>query len=251
MKRFILTILLLLITSPAYPFGAAITAVAGAGGAAAGPVYTDCSQLGIYELYWNGDHATSNVTGCKSGGTITGTLTGAEIVASGTDPGTTSPTSGANVVKCNANDERLSFTVTAGDIFNSSEGEWCGDTYLAASTGNNYIFRVPIDGSNYIALYINSSGAVVSQHNGQNNIVDLTSTDTVSDTSWTRVCYRWSVANNKTSVLVGAGSWKDDADATSVTAFAAEPTSIRATCGNIQTDAVYIDNVTINTVSGW
>jgi hypothetical protein len=217
---------------------------------ASGPVYTDCSQLGTHSFYWNGDHATSNVTACKSGGTLTGTLSNATIVASGTDPGTASPTSGGNVLKATATNNRFRFA--ASGIFSSAEGQFCGDIWLIGSTNSNYIFNFTGGANDLLNMTAGADGKLTLTHKGNNVSVIIGSDDAVPDTTWTRVCARWSVTNNQIGIKIGSGSWKADSDADAVTAFATEPTNFDFPTDGFKavTDGLYMDNVTLDTASG-
>jgi hypothetical protein len=168
-----------------------------------------------------------------------------------TDPGTAAPTSAGNCLKLTANNQYLRYTITSKNILDSAEGQFQVDVYLPSggATGDDYLLRSVVDASNYIKIYILSSNKVIVNHTGQASQVIVSSTDTIPAETWTTVYVRWSVANNKISVKVGAGSWNDDSDGDTVTAFASEPTTVNF--GNdAATDDFYLDNIYLDTVSG-
>ncbi len=215
-----------------------------------GPVYTDCSNIGTAAFYWNGDKTGSNVTGCKGSSTeIVGELwNSATITVSGTEPLTVSPDSGGNVLHLDATDEQLVFAVTTKDIFDSAEGLITMDVYLAASTGWNYIFQAH-NVANLVELAIGSDGTISFSFNGSSSSWGTT-TDTIADTTWTNIQFRWKVATAAAiGCKIGAGDWKLK-DGGTVTAWSAEPTYVRIGGDGAQTDGVYIDNVFIYKTSG-
>jgi hypothetical protein len=223
-----------------------------AASAAAGPVYTDCSQIGSDNFVYFSDYSGDTDKACKTGGTaIDGTISAGEVVAGGTDPGTASPTSAGNVVKLNATNDYIRWPITSGDIGNSSEGKLCFDVYVSLSTGNCTWYPQYYNGTNNILVTFNATNTIGLTHVGNGTSVSMTSTATFTDATWTNVCIRWSVTNNKTSIKIGAGDWEDDADADSVTAFATESSYVYVGYGTIPTDHVlYVDNLTGTNVSG-
>lgn len=233
---------------------AAILTIAGkpcSDGDTAGPVYTDCSNAGTAQLYWNGEHTSGTNYGCTdTSTTITGNLVSGTIVDSDTDPGTASPASGNNVYKVSDHDQSFRFTITSKDIFDSAEGRWCGDVYMSATTGSNDLFNTAVAGDNLIQLRVNADNTITLTHNHGSGFVNMTTTGTISDTTWTNVCARWSVANNQIAVKIGAGSWEVDSDADAVAAFTSEPSYISLSGLNGGTDDFYADNVFVYTTSG-
>lgn len=233
---------------------AAILTIAGkpcSDGDTAGPVYTDCSNAGKAQLYWNGEHTSGSNYGCTdTSTTITGNLVSGTIVDSDTDPGTASPASGNYVYKVSDHDQSFRFTITSKDIFDSAEGRWCGDVYVSATTRNNDILNIAVAGDNLIQLRVLANNTLSFTHNHGSGFVDMATTGTISDTTWTTVCARWSVANNQIAVKIGAGSWEVDADDDAVAAFTAEPSYISLSGFNLGYDDFYVDNVFIYTTSG-
>lgn len=259
MKRLILSILAcLLLAAPALAFDGACQdgepwqlarmnpAILGA----AGPVYTDCSQIGTAQFYWNGEQPDSK-DGCKTGGVkVDGTIAG-ELVTIEAPP-TPSPSSGGNAMKIAATagyTTSISFPISSGDIYSSSEGRICFNVYMAASTGTDYFVRFRNSVANDASVRIASTGVVTYDHLGNSVGTVVNSSDTVSDNAWTNICSRWSVSGNKISIKIGTGEWLDDSDADAVTAFTVEPTDIKFP-GNTVVDILYIDDVFIWTSSG-
>lgn len=219
---------------------------AGAGGSV-GPVYTDCSQVGTHEFAWFGDYTGDTDKACYGSTDTDGTVVNAEIVASGTDPGTTSSTSGGNVTKHDTTDDRIAWPITAKNIFDSAEGMFCTDIYLSASTGQNHLFNIYVDSSNEMNLRVNADNTVTFTHRGAATLHYKTTTGTVSDTTWTNICARWSDANNAIGVKIGSSAWETSSAAT--VAFAAEPAKFYI--GNkAVSNTFYLDNVTLDTESG-
>jgi hypothetical protein len=250
MKR-ILILLILLISSPAYPASVVMMGGGGTTSEGEGASYADCSQVGTHEFAWFGDYTGDTDKACFGATATDGTLSGASVVAGGTDPGTAAPTSAGNCLKLTANNQYLRYTITSKNILDSAEGQFQVDVYLPSggATGDDYLLRSVVDASNYIKIYILSSNKVIVNHTGQASQVIVSSTDTIPAETWTTVYVRWSVANNKISVKVGAGSWNDDSDGDTVTAFASEPTTVNF--GNdAATDDFYLDNIYLDTVSG-
>jgi hypothetical protein len=250
MRKLLIILFLLILALPVQ----SATMVSGRpcpGGVASGAVYTDCSQVGTHEFAWFGDYTGDTDKGCYGSTATDGTLSGASVVAGGTDPGTAAPTSAGNCLKVTANSQYLRYTITDKDIFDSAEGLFQADVYLPAggATGDDALMRSAVDANNKINIYILTGGKLYVLHQGQGSPVGLASTDTITAETWTTVYVRWSVANNKISVKIGAGSWKDDSDDDDVKAFAAEPTTVNF--GNdTATDDFYIDNIYLDTVSG-
>lgn len=219
--------------------------------AAAGTTYTDCSNAGTASLYWNGEHTSGTTYGCvNTTTTITGNLVSGAVVDSDTDPGTASPASANNVYKVSDHDQSFRFTVTSKDIFDSAEGMWCGNVYMAATTGSNDLVNIHVTGDNLIQIRILADNTVSFTHNHGTGFVNMTTTGTIPDTTWTNVCARWSTANNQIAVKIGAGSWEVDSDADAVSAFTAEPSYISLAGFNGAPDDFYVDNVFIYTTSG-
>jgi hypothetical protein len=250
MRKLLIILFLLILALPVQ----SATMVSGRpcpGGVASGAVYTDCSQVGTHEFAWFGDYTGDTDKGCYGSTATDGTLSGASVVAGGTDPGTAAPTSAGNCLKVTANSQYLRYTITDKDILDSAEGLFQADVYLPAggATGDDALMRSVVDANNKINIYILTGGKLYVLHQGQGSPVALASTDTITAETWTTVYVRWSVANNKISVKIGAGSWKDDSDDDDVKAFAAEPTTVNF--GNdTATDDFYIDNIYLDTVSG-
>ncbi len=215
-----------------------------------GTDYTNCSEIGTAQFYWNGDHASGTTYGCINSTTsLNGTLLGATVVDSDTDPGVSAPGSGNNVLKVAAGSQYLRWPITAGNIFKSDEGRMSFDVYLSGSTGVNAIIDNYVDASNYIRVSVEIDNTITFRHMGQASGVIVYSTDTVPDTTWTNVQVRWSVINNKISVKIGAGVWKDDVDADPITVFTAEPTNHYLAYG-VWANTFYIGDFFTYTTSG-
>lgn len=177
------------------------------------------------EFFWNGDYPSHTDYAQITNGstTLQGTLSGASVVAGGTDPNPAS-SDGANCLKLTAWNHYLRFAVTAGDIFSSSVGSMKMLLYLpdapasqnaicTASNGSN-TFRVSVGADRTINLFISNGTTTAS----------VVSTDTITLDTWTNVEVRWDATENTLGVKIGAGSWKDDSEA--LDAFTSEPTYI-------------------------
>jgi hypothetical protein len=261
--------------------GKAITAAASVGGIAnasiltfagkpvsdgdSGDVYTDCSTIGTHAFVWYGDYASDNKDGCTtSETTVDGTLEAStEIVDPTTeDPEVpASPLSGGNCLKLNANSDYIRWPVTANE-FSGSEGKACFSVYLSTGAAMiTYLGRVGST-SEQILVITSSGNALTFSHEGSDpsNLVTAsgTTTLTVSDTTWTTVCVRWSVSNNQLGISNDGGStWKtvcaegcDYTDADAVTAFGSGTTYFYFGYYGSVTNTVYIDDLLIDLASG-
>lgn len=215
-------------------------------GDVAAPVYTNCTQQGTAEFYWNGDYTGGSTTTCDTDGTGTMTHSGASVVASGTDPGTESPDSGANALKAAAWNANSTVPITSGDIWSSAAGLMEFDIYLTSSSSLCTAVIAYQGATNYFDIQVNSNNTVLVRHRGNGTQTAVTSTDTVPDTTWTRVQVRWSVALDDLGIKIGAGSFKATTD-TPVTAFSTEPAVVSfGNDGNGNDScAMYLDNIKI------
>lgn len=266
-----LLILLCLITSPCYALTSAIQAVCGSSGAA-GPVYTDCSNAGTLSFYYTGDYTGDTDKACTSTTTTKdGTASNASFVVSGTDPGTASPESAGNVIKMAHASGYVSYALascTGGncDIVNADEGQLSMDVYLSATTNTNGLYRLRYDGNNDHVVSVDLNGSIVfNAISAGNTCAVQTANGAISDATWSRLCLRWSDANNKigiaviaTSASCDSASYKtacpsgcDVTDADCLGTFAGAPTIFRITNGSAGGDAVYVDNVKIKKTSGF
>lgn len=219
------------------------------GSGAAGPVYTDCSNIGTASFYWNGDHTSGTTYGCKNSTTsVNGSMANATVVASGTTPGTVSPESGGNCLLSDSGSDIFGFTITDLVDVTGAEGFYEADVYIGNSSGSNALLLIYQAASNKISISITSTNALSIDHIGGSVQVSLQSTDVIPESTWTKVYARWSVTNNKVSVKIGNGDWKDDADADAVTAFSSNATLFRVL--NAGPDVFYIDNIKLYTTSG-
>jgi hypothetical protein len=225
--------------------------VAGGAGAAS-TTYTDCSQIGSHAFVYFGDYTGDTDKGCKGSSTaLDGTLSGATVVAGGTDPGTASPTSAGNVLKLAASNDYLRWSISSGDIFSSSEGQACFDFYLNASTGANTMYLSYTSARNIDKITFISNNTVAYTHIGNSVNTTMVTSAKFNDATWTHLCVRWSVSNNQIGIKVGEGSWEVDADADDVTAHATEPSYVYAGYGALTaSEYIYIDNLTIDKASG-
>lgn len=223
-----------------------VTTVGGGVPAAGGAVYTNCTQQGTAEFYWNGDYTGNSATTCDTDGTGTMTHSGASVVASGTDPGTASPDSGANVLKAAAWNANSTVPISSGDIWSSSAGLMEFDIYLASSAALCTAIIAYQGATNSFEVQVNADNTVLVRHRGNGTICGVTSTDTIPDTTWTRVQVRWSVALDDLGIKIGAGSFKATTD-TPVTAFSTEPAVVSFGNDGNGTDscAMYLDNIKI------
>ena len=173
-----------------------------------------------YAFLYTGDYASDTDKAYTSGGsgTIDGTWNGTS--ASDSQNHTTS---GTYSFFGDANNEHLRWTITNDDIFNDQEGNAELWVYLTGHSTNIPLWQVTNNASyataNFIVARVDTSQHVVLTHRGNNVDVSMTTTNTVSENTWVRICFRWSVANNVISVKIGDNAWENDADLDSVTAF--------------------------------
>lgn len=220
-------------------------------GSNSGLVYTDCSAFPSgASFFWTGDYSGDTDKGCKSASTtLDGTISGGSVVNSASDPGVVSPTSGGNVYKqVTDGNYYIRWPVTTGDIFSGAEGRICMDIYLASSAyGTFYLGRA--NSSNEQVLGINSGNDITASHEGSDVVTSITTSATIPDATWTNVCLRWSVTNNKLSVKIGAGSYEDDIDTDAVTELSGASYVYFGYQGSLS-GTIYMDNFTIYKTSG-
>lgn len=253
MKRLlIILLLLLLLVSPLN--AQMLQGCMSAGGAAAGPVYTDCSNVGTSVFYWTGEHTSGSGYACFGSTATNRSAITAEIVASGTDPGVASPESAGNVLHADAA-EYAAWAISgcsSGDcnIVNTNLGYFEADVYLGSSAADSQIFKVQYNSSNSLYLTITSTNTLSANHVGANSVAGIASSATISDSTWTKVKFGWSVAANKLGVKIGSGAWATACPSgcttttNTVTAFQGDPTIFRVP-NTSNTEAIYLDNVRI------
>jgi len=105
----------------------------------------------------------------------------------------------------------------------SSDWGFCKDIYMTATTGNTQLWENYKDADDFIVGRIGDDGKVyLRQESGAGGgaiTAFTTALYAVPDTTWTNVCFRGSVAENKLGIKIGANDWEDDDDETPVTAF--------------------------------
>lgn len=175
----------------------------------------DCAWIGSAAVGWNGEHSDDNKNLCVSGGVVEGTLSVATIEAAPSQP----PSGGTVSLKSLDKNEYLEWPVTAGDIINTSEGSVILYVYPDTSGDPTTLFETYKNGNNLLYLLYQADNTIRFIHNGNINEVIVTSTDTVTDDAWNKVQVEWSVTGNIIRVKVNDGDWKNDEDATTVTAF--------------------------------
>lgn len=115
--------------------------------------------------------------------------------------------------------------------------------YLPALTGENALFYMGSGTTNRFRIRITVGGTVLAENTGNSVVTAVTSTDTVSATTWTQIQVTSSVANNILAVKVGENAWQNDADADAVTAQSAAATTVELNPNELTaTDGIYVDN---------
>jgi len=208
----------------------------------------ECDAVSGYELFWNGDHSSSTTTACIDGGTLAGTLSGATVNSDHTATNAFDMTGMDNYLRWNASSSSLS----------GSEGLLKFDIYLVTSTGINSLFecRQTDSEDTMEALILNDNTIIFGIEGSNAGYVNYTSTNTVPDTTWTTVQFRWSVANDQIGIKIGDNAWEvEDAHANTVTAWASAFTTETWAIGEdvegvAWNDVIYIDNVYMDSASG-
>lgn len=207
--------------------------------------YTDCSEQGDFELYWNADHASSNVTFCTASSTDTGTLTGTTIVDSASDPGTEGSLSGGNVLKHDGSWTRIDIPITATE-FDSGEGHIKADFYFVVLPTAAITILVVVNGSDSFTVTVQTDGTVRFTAISKGVSTFVNSSDIITAEQWDTIEIKWDATlgagNSELFVKVNNGSWLGDTDAGDYTGFTSEPTNIVMPY-SATTDAVYIDDV--------
>lgn len=206
----------------------------GAGGAS----YTE-------EFFWDGSQAdTKDGLTANRTTNVDGTLANAAVVVAGsTDPGTAS-TDGGNCLKLDAWSSYCTWPVTSGDVFSSAAGYLECEVYATNTTGVNLFFKV-VSGTDLFYFRVNADNTIAFRCKVGAVDETATSSDTITDSTWTKVYFRWSAALDNISVKVGTGSWVDRT-CTGLTAMGAEPSVITAgdnstgTAGDFYLDGIKI-----------
>jgi hypothetical protein len=221
MKKYLFAILILLF---AMPCEARMSMAVVGGGVAAAPAYTE-------ELFYNADHATNTETAYTVNRTSSAAGTEGVTITQpvgATDPGTASA-DGGNVIKIGSWSARITFAVTAKDIFDSAQGLVSLEYYNAASTGTNELFRVYVDSDEKLLMSVTAANTLYCRHDspgGGGTIAQKTSTATFADSTWVTLQCRWDAAADTISVKVGSNAWEDSTGNTNMTAFTTEPATI-------------------------
>lgn len=252
MKRLLLNLLCVLFAYPCFagePIQLARMSPWVAGSVSAAAVsYADCSQIPSGSAFvWYGDYASDTDKACYGSTATDGTLgAGISVVASNSDPGTASPTSGGNVLKFDSTtNEYIQWTNTDNDIFDPDEGEISVDVYIAEITGYTTIQFARTDVNNIVEFRIASDGTVRFDRTGTSTRVYIDSTNKLSDATWTNIKLRWSVANNKQAIKIGANEWQEHSSGT-VTAYTGTLSYLKLNC-SLSANTIYVDNFTIKT----
>jgi hypothetical protein len=203
-----------------------------------------------YLFRYNVDHSSGNnyAYTANGSGSVAG-VPGANAVTYET----TQSHYGTYSYLANANYERIYWGSGVSSYVDDQEGSVELWVYVDAAgfTNTNGLFAIFLStaaGDNMIRSYIDGSGHVYLRHEGDNHVVTLTTSATLSTQTWQRIRYRWSVINNKIGVQIGGGNWEDDADADPVSAFASDPDMIELGPGSYNvtaTDGVYADDFEI------
>lgn len=209
----------------------------------------DCS--GTFLGCWGGEYSGDTDKMCLSSGTSSadGTASGATI-DTWANHGVAGPTGGGTYgVKIDANDEYIRYSISSGIPINTSEGTLAIDVYLVSSLGTSTFATAENSATNYLRLHMINTNALRFYHKGNNVVVEVDSGSTVSDATWTRVYFAWSVTSNQIAVKVGAGAWTNDSDDDAVTALSAAADYFYIGDGPLGGDAgdtIYLDNLSIS-----
>jgi len=193
---------------------------------------TDCGSLWDLEVYFEG------------------TVDGTTYTAGGADAGfTTASLSEINLVDTNTNtasfsvdDQYISFPITAGDIFSSSEGAVECKLICATTVGINQFFEAWVDSTaNYLYIAVLANNLTQTQHEGSNLKNTLNETAEITDNTTVVIQVRWLATGNNTtdihSIRIDFNAdgdfadanegWVETADADAVTPFASEPADVK------------------------
>lgn len=206
---------------------------------------------GTYAGAWGGEDTEPDTdelcTNSGAGSDKEGTVNGSAQIT------TDYKLTGSYGLRIDADGENISWAESSGDILDDQEGTVWFDLYAeTAGTANTAIFRAYLDGNDEVFVNLRDTGAIYLVHEGGNGsaAVSMTSTNTVSATTWTTIGVAWSVSGNVIAVKVGDNAWETDADADSVTAWSAGSYTVSIGDDNAATgvqNACRFDNFSIHT----
>ena len=241
MKKLIIILILWLLPICSY-------AAPGVGLLLAGSTGDTCFWMSGAAAGWNGewdDGGADTDKLCVTGAAAkNGTLnSAATIEAAPSQP----PSGGTVSLKFIGNVDYLTWPVVAGDILNSSEGSISMWIYAAGTTGFNSLWEIYVDADNSILSYVNTNNTIYFAHEGQTTIVGLTSTSTITDATWTKVQWEWSVTGGIVRLKISDGTPTWESSGGVVTVFTVEPTDIKLGEDNNKgvTDNIYEDDFKI------
>jgi len=217
------------------------------GSGAVGGDYCD-GKLGSYEFYWDADHTSGDLFACISGGTKEGTQNGGTI--SDTQDHTTG--SGESFYFDDPS-KYISWAISSGDVWNSSEGYILLWVYYTLDGTNVTVFwdveydsnnfqHISADGSERVRFYHYSSAA------GSADGFCQTDTNAITIDSWNKIEAWWDSTGD--NIYLEVNDTAQASDSTATCTFSNEPTAIRVgTVGVIDMERhePFIDDVYVET----
>lgn len=211
LMRYLLTLLILLLASPAYPWGGSVATIGGGTPAAA----TSSCPAGTYVMAWDGDYTSDTDKACIGSTPTDGTISGATV---GTDYGET-----GNGALLDAVDDYITYSLAAGDYSESGAYTFCMRARFVSdgTDTNTIIFEIEDDTDNVdqASIVITDDERVRISWRG-NSTADTvqTAASAISkdSTTWYTIVGSWkpeTAAGNDMAVSANGGStWVEEDD---------------------------------------
>lgn len=197
MKRLLLIFLLLLIASPAYPFGTAMTAVCSSGGGAAAAATDSCTGGLLFSWHCeNVDVTLGGVAGGVNNGCSAGYTTATANSSAAINADHTAQ-DGTNHCDFPTASDRYLFTVSSNDIANPAAGTVIFYLKLQTPLQYNGLFRLYADANDYLKIAISTADKdeLTLSYSGNGTIKTITTSGINMTTGvWYKITAKWSVA---------------------------------------------------------
>lgn len=219
---------------------------------------SDCSKRASgSELFWDGEHTTSNITTCTEGDTTAELGGGATINTPGSQPTVCAGDGAADesVYFADGDDaQSMQWAITGGDIWVSDQG--CIDFWVyQVSTANatRTIFEAHTDVNNRLFIKLINDQTLSFWHESGGNEATDTSTCTVTQDAWTHAVIKWDAAGSYpggTEIAIscnGGSTWEYQDDDDLASFAGAEPANFKSGCTQNCTgdggDDIYLDDI--------
>lgn len=220
----------------------------GGGVPVAGTVYTDCSQKGTSEFYYNGQHSSGVLYACAtSATTLVGTSNDGSSPYGTATPATPSPLSGGTAKEIDFWSDRCTWTLGTGDA-SGTNGRV--ELYLWPAALDAQYFVATIYSSNnadYFQIFTLATDVVrIKFKSASTDATICDSTDTLTAGAWNKIVATYNTTSHQVTVTIGAGSPVTCTDNTNNVDWIGAPAGFRiGDDGDGNSTTSYIDDVRI------